>query len=35
MVALINSLFSHTLLINGIFLVAALITGFKLFRRKH
>jgi hypothetical protein len=34
MVAIINGVFSHTLVINGIFLAAALIAGFQLFRRK-
>ena len=35
MVALINSVFSHTLVINGIFFVAAVITGWQIFRRKR
>src|SRR5262249_34888786 len=35
MVQLINSILSHTLVINGLFLVAAVITGFGIFRRKR
>jgi hypothetical protein len=32
---LINSIFSHTLVINGLFLVAAVITGYGIFRSKR
>jgi hypothetical protein len=35
MVQLINSIFSHTLVINGMFLLAAIITGYGIFRRKR
>ncbi len=35
MVAFINGMFSHTLVINGMFLIAAVITGYGIFRRKH
>jgi hypothetical protein len=35
MVQLINSIFSHTLVVNGLFLLAAIITGYGIFRRKR
>jgi hypothetical protein len=35
MVQLINSIFSHTLVINGLFLAAAVITGWQIFRSKR
>jgi hypothetical protein len=35
MVQLINSIFSHTLVINGMFLVVAVITGYSIFRSKR
>jgi len=35
MVSFINGIFSHTLIVNSIFLLAALITGFQIFRRKR
>jgi hypothetical protein len=35
MVHLINSIFSHTFVINGMFLMAAVITGYGIFRRKR
>lgn len=35
MVQLINSIFSHTFVINGMFLAAAVITGWQILRRKR
>ena len=32
MVALINGIFAHTWIINGIFLAAAILTGFGIFK---
>jgi hypothetical protein len=35
MVAFINGMFSHTFVINGLFLVAAVIAGYGIFRGKR
>ena len=35
MVSFINSIFSHTLVINGIFLIAAVVTGYGIVRKRR